>query len=139
MGKIAHEDIVYSNSILMNYPGSFIGGSYVVNRETANDIDIIVPYLSGSTAISTEWEHTAVEVDNETKELYDGAYELVNTYRKGNVNILLIDLRFYAAYWVAVETMKNRPDAFSTRDNRVELHVKLKEKIKKWIEVASNA
>lgn len=135
--------------------GAFITGSYLVNRETANDIDIVVPhggwlharavgvgdtyheqealYVAGARFVKQEPEG---ESDNYTSS-EDGMYELVEHWRNGGLNILVIRENFIPAYKAAAYYIESNPRAFQTREQRVEIHQRMKGEIREMLRKAA--
>lgn len=107
-----------------------IGGSWVVDPNAANDIDLVLP----------QWEFTA-EMQNVL--LRRGFHQLQNGDEKYDeidhmrliavlerpadesnkkINVIIVGHYFWPAYCGAIRRMHANPEKYSTRDERVELH-----------------
>ena len=109
------------------FKDSFVGGSYLINPETANDIDVIVP----------EWEGNKIDVlrangfvqMNEEYGTSEEIPELQSTWRKGALNVLVISNDYVVAYRAAARHMRANPVQYPTRTERIELHQSFKRQI----------
>lgn len=141
--------------VLEALTGSFVTGSYLVNRYAANDIDIVVPHgwweHSRATGVSDEKNGEAAHYvagcrfvkqepeseDDHYTDAEDGMYELVEHWRAGGLDILVIRENFIPAYKAAAYYIESNPRAFQTRDKRVEIHQRMKDKIRKMLSDAA--
>lgn len=113
--------------VLATIPGSFIVGSYLINPEKANDIDIAIPLSVYQSQACTEYLSAADYVMT-SKE--DAEYDrsdlscLRMTYRSPDrkINLLIITDEYIAAYKAAVAHAKRHPDRQATRNQRVEMY-----------------
>lgn len=102
-----------------------IGGSYVVDKQAANDVDIIVhelshraigPAMMGFHKLSSGDEKYD-EIDHvRIIEIYEGKVA------GDKVNIIVVGSAFWPAYMGAVNEMRNNPDMYRSREDRVHLH-----------------
>jgi hypothetical protein len=116
------------NTVLQSFRGSFIGGSYVVDPETANDIDIVINELAFS-------DELAISLGFYTLKAGDSKYDNIDFERLKNVyeghdngvkiNLLVIGSVFWPAYVGAVYRMSQEPNFFTERAARVDLHKRL--------------
>lgn len=108
-------------------PNSFIGGSYVVKGLEANDIDIVVPLfdcdvskLEAAGFEQYRFENGDPKYD---EALNDPLQRLVFTFRRGNINLIVINNDYLPAYRGAVAAMVSYPDRYTERYDRVLLHI----------------
>jgi hypothetical protein len=108
-------------------PNSFIGGSYVVKGLEAADIDIVVPLFDCDVtkleAAGFEQYRFESEDPKYAEALNDPLNRLVFTFRRGNLNLIVINNDYLPAYRGAVAAMAADPDRYAERDDRVRLHV----------------
>lgn len=122
---ITLKDLELRDSYINVTPRSFVGGSYIVNTVAANDIDIVVPlsafnkYVAETMGFKQEW----VEIEDTYRD--DEFNRLHSTYRKDNVNLLVINDLYIPAYIGAVRAMKQNPEFFCSREARIALHKEL--------------
>ena len=136
MAKVTEEDIEIARTILDTYEGSFVGGSYIVNSEEANDIDILISpdqwyknYLWLKSAYP-QWKYK----DNGAIDAgYSQDHEINVVAYVGKVNLIVSKPDFIPAYKAAVVEMRRNPELYQTRDERVELHQSFKNKIREMI------
>lgn len=109
-------------------PNSFIGGSYVVKGLEANDIDIVVPLFDCdvSKLEAAGFEQYRFESGDPKYEeaLTDPLNRLVFTFRRGNINLIVINNDYLPAYRGVVAVMAANPERYADREDRVHLHVK---------------
>lgn len=117
---------------MMVYGGEYdtirIGGSYITNPDTANDIDLII----SAWEFYKKEEHIPWEAQGWVKQCndngvaseleYDTDFAIICHYRKGAINLIVINNIFYPAYVGAIRAMHNNPELYQTREKRVELH-----------------
>lgn len=127
----------YSKAVLMMtmMPGAFIGGSYLVDPDKANDIDVVVS--------SSVWQLVAQTVLDaygpsemrfaERKEEYEGNPDVQEIHYFGRVNLIVATEEMIAAYKAAAREMKNNPELYPTRHDRIELHQHYKRQIRQWL------
>jgi hypothetical protein len=108
----------------LSYKGAFIGGSFLVDPEVANDIDVVVPeYSFDPTALLGHGFHQTSQA------WYQGCPELLSTWRCRNVNVLVIRDAYVVAYQAATNVMRFRKDEFRSREARVKIHQRFKDQI----------
>lgn len=102
-----------------------IGGSYVVDRKSANDVDIVVHELShhmhGSQLTGfhklTSGDEKYDEIDHvRIIDIYEGRVA------GDKCNIIVVGSAFWPAYMGAINEMRNNPEMYHERNHRVELH-----------------
>lgn len=102
-----------------------VGGSYVVDRQAANDVDIIVHELShrghedGLVGFRelTAGDEKYDEIDHmRIISIYEGKVA------GDKVNIIVVGAAFWPAYMGAINEMRNNPEFYLKREDRVELH-----------------
>ncbi|QIG67200.1 hypothetical protein [Rhizobium phage RHEph15] len=115
-------------TLLLRFTPHLIGGSYVVNPDAANDIDVLIhEYLHTGelqTHLLSKGFHT-MRSDDERYDTIDNA-RLMAVY-EGKIgddkcNILVVGATFWPAYQGAIAAMRNDPELYTTRDERIELH-----------------
>lgn len=115
-----------AGDLRIKFPDAFVGGSYITNRETANDIDIIVPawhnpdevLIANGFILMNEEYGTSKEVP-----------ELVSTWRKGSLNVLVVSDYYVCAYRAATTHMRDDPASYQTRESRIAIHQRYKKQI----------
>lgn len=134
-------DEMEANRLAEFIDGAFIGGSWLTNPETAGDIDVVCSRDAFDLAVAADVNLSGyVKESTEQSARYntdddDNDYELVANWRCGNVNLIVVNPKFYPAYLAAAEHMRNHPNAFQTRELRVQLHTALKNHIRlMWLE-----
>lgn len=114
--------------VLQLFPGSFIGGSYVVNPDTANDIDIVINELVFSDELATSLDFYTLKAGDSKYDNID--FERLTNVYEGHchgvkINLLVIGAIFWPAYVGAVLSMTREPHLFVERESRVDLHKRL--------------
>lgn len=112
--------------VLTLFPGSFIGGSWIIDPKTATDIDIVVPWWAFDLGIAVANGFELNETDYVVPEL---AYVL----RKGKINLLVVRNEYVVAYKAAVREMLLNPELYVTREQRINLHQSFKRVIRVWL------
>ena len=114
---------------ILNGASYEVGGSYVVNPDTANDIDIVVH------------EHLALHSYKGFHRLNcrDDKYDEIDHVRLTAVhegmidgvkyNIIVVGAAFWPAYLGAIAEMRNNPEMYTDRESRVELHRSLSRQV----------
>ncbi len=125
MAKSSPADIQMAMFKVLGGHGYLVGGSYVVDRNAANDVDIIVhqhihalgkPKLAGWREL-TAGDEKYDEIDHvRIIAIYEG--------RIGDdkANIIVVGEAFWPAYMGAINEMRNNPEFYLNREDRVELH-----------------
>lgn len=118
--------------------GGKIGGSCVIDKETANDVDIFVGYSAWELAkargyVTETWKGPVID----GLQLYDSfhndrEYYMENnrdsalhcTYRShtGILNIIVVEDHFVVAFEASRLEMHRRPDLYKEKDARIKLH-----------------
>lgn len=116
-----------------------IGGSYVINPDAANDIDLYVPsyhepdeeYIRNNGWRRLEQgDEKYPEIDNERLHC---VYEKIN--EDGfKLNLIVVGACYWPAYVGAVVAMRANRELYQTRDERIALHKKYCSQIKDMIE-----
>lgn len=115
--------------ILLLQSKYLIGGSYVVNPDTANDIDVVVheyhakEHYTGFHRLS-EGDKKYDEIDH---------VRLISVHEGiiggDKYNIIVVGAVFWPAYVGAIAEMRHNPELYSTRDERIELHRELSRQV----------
>jgi len=125
MAKSSTLDIAIAMLKVLGGHGYLVGGSYVVDRQAANDVDIIVHqhvYEIGNLHMAGWRELTAGD------EKYDEIDHVrIITIYEGKIgddkaNIIVVGEAFWPAYMGAINEMRNNPEFYLKREDRVELH-----------------
>lgn len=102
-----------------------IGGSYVVDSKAANDVDIIVHELSHRALGSSMMGFHRLSSGDEKYDEIDHA-RIIEIYEgkvaDDKVNIIVVGSAFWPAYMGAVNEMRNNPEMYRSREDRVHLH-----------------
>ena len=129
------DDAKKALEIMSLLPGSFIGGSYIVDPTKARDIDVVVSY--GVWTLRAEMVMSEFGQSEqrflERKAEYEGNPDVQEIHYYGNVNLIVASDEMLAAYKAAVREMRNNPELYSTRDERIELHQGFKRTIRSWL------
>lgn len=132
MAKSSTADIAFAMLKVLGGHGYLIGGSYVVDRQAANDVDIIVHqhvYEIGHPNM-TGWRELSAG-----DEKYDEIDHVrIITIYEGNIgddkaNIIVVGEAFWPAYMGAINEMRNNPEFYLKREDRVELHRSLSRQV----------
>lgn len=112
--------------VLMNHDPAMIGGSYVVNPEQANDIDIIVHEFLHHPEWLNNLGFVALQKGDKDYDEIDHV-RLINVYERyavdeKKVNVIVVGAAFWPAYVGAIQWMKYYPHLYQTREQRIELH-----------------
>lgn len=102
-----------------------IGGSYVVDKQAANDVDIIVHELSHRAVGPAMMGFRKLSIGDEKYDEIDHV-RIIEIYEgkvaDDKVNIIVVGSAFWPAYMGAVNEMRNNPDMYRSREDRVHLH-----------------
>lgn len=117
-----------------------IGGSHVINPDTANDIDILVHEFRHEPRLLTKLGFRALRSGDEKYDEIDhmrliAVYE--NTPEPGTkkVNVIIVGAIFWPAYVGAVHEMRSCPAEYAGRAERIELHRGLCRRVAKIAQV----
>lgn len=127
---LSDETVAEAQDFIADYPASFIGGSYLVNPTGAKDIDIVVPAWEHDESAFVQSGYTKFCHEDDSKYADDELQRIVGTYRKGDINLLVIKPVYYPAYLGAAAAMTRQPAAYMQRDERINLHVQLCKAVK---------
>lgn len=125
MAKSSTLDIAIAMLKVLGGHGYLVGGSYVVDRQAANDVDIIVHqhvYEIGNPNMAGWRELSAGD------EKYDEIDHVrIITIYEGKIgddkaNIIVVGEAVWPAYMGAINEMRNNPEFYMNREDRVELH-----------------
>lgn len=122
--------------IIQDIPGSFIVGSYLINQETANDIDIVIPYSTYLTynAYCKDSVINGFTITSRDDAEYDRSDIncLIMTMRSPDrkTNLLIVADEYVAAYKGAVNNAALYPEAHDTRANRVDIYDSFERRVK---------
>lgn len=147
--KVNQQSIDLAN-VLAYKVGGQIGGSFIVDRENANDIDVFTsrtafarycdkrvfgeePYSfeQGVTFDRKQWD----DCDRYQESNKDDA--LVCTYRSDaegfNVNLIIVNDEYVVAFQAATNAMRRTPELFKDREARIKLHHGYRERIREML------
>lgn len=123
--------------LIKTLPTAFIGGSYLVAPENANDIDVLclhsvmeqqfLDYLTdcqGFHKVVEKAQLTDYGIGEEDN------YEVTATFRKDGVNLVIIKDLFWPAYVAGSKIIAAYPERYQTRPERVDLHMYLKSTVR---------
>lgn len=138
--------------VLDKLEGAFVTGSYLVDKDKANDIDVVVSF----TAWKLHYAQTFQPYDGEYRDVagvifkrQDGEdaqeyadeenemYELCAHYRGGGLNILVIRDLYLPAYKAAAYALEASPKYYGDREARVKIHQHFKGLIRKLLSDAA--
>jgi vacuolar-type H+-ATPase subunit F/Vma7 len=99
----------------------FVTGSYLVNPETANDIDVVMVYDKD---IDTKlYAIGCKRTNNEKYKLGGGAATIRSTWRKGDYNIIVVHDKIAESLWHAFSNIISHKDyQFIDKKDRIYLH-----------------
>lgn len=114
-----------ADTVLQSFLGSFIGGSYVVDPKTANDVDIVINELVFSDLLATSLGFYTLKAGDSKYDNIDFE-RLKNVYeghdRGVKINLLVIGAIFWPAYMGAINQMQMNPDQYRSREERIAIH-----------------
>lgn len=135
--------------IMATQMGGLIGGSFVVDPDNANDIDIFVGASAfnlfaerrGYRGYCDHFVHNGIEFDDSFssgREYYESNNEddaLVTTLRStcGTYNVIVVQDDFVLAFKMALMRMTAAPEKFKTKAERVSLHHQLRAIIRTFL------
>lgn len=119
--KPSAEDVSLARQLVAETP-AFIGGSFLTNPDTANDIDLVI----SESEYFDQQEHFVKFMRTGGDTGYDTVHELSWTERYRSLNLLIVQDLFIGAYIKAAEMMQMNPKHYQTRKQRIALHQKLK-------------
>lgn len=117
--------------------GGIVAGSVHVSIENANDIDIVVSHEKWNQFCRdfSVKDFGLVRTDIENDATYEiEAYELIEVWSLGKVNILVYNPDFIPAIKAAIRDMKRSPMRYDTREKRIDLHQKYKQIIRDMLD-----
>lgn len=132
MAKSSPLDIQLAMFKVLGGLGFLVGGSYVVDRQAANDVDIIVHqhvYQLGKPKM-TGWRELRAG-DEKYDEIDHMRIITIYEGKIGNdkANIIVVGEAFWPAYMGAINEMRNNPEFYLNREDRVELHRSLSRQV----------
>lgn len=102
-------------------PDWILTGSYLVNPDTANDIDIVLVHDD-----ELDLKLYALGCEKTNKAKYDkggGAKTIRSTWRRGDYNIIVVHDKIAAALWSAFSNVIAHKDyQFTNKKDRIYLH-----------------
>lgn len=144
---ITEKDKAALSGVVASFDGAFVTGSYLVNPDKANDIDVVVPLLAWKLWISETdryWNVSGVKFtlqesdeDDNYADAENEMYELAEHWRGGGINLLIVRDTFVPAYKAAAVRLSTNPKAYDTREKRVEVHQRMKQIIRDMLESAA--
>lgn len=111
-----------------------IGGSYVVDPDTAKDIDVV--YVCCDVGrdkgywkrYGFEWQTN--ENGNVAEVVYETDHAIQGHWRKGLLNLIAVRPEYWAAYMAAINEMVRNPQLYDTREKRAFLHRTMRNKVR---------
>ncbi len=102
-------------------PDYFVTGSYLIDPDKANDIDIVLVH---NKELDVKLFALGCEKTNKEKyKLGGGAATIRSTWRKNDYNIIVVHDNIAAALWKAFSNILSNPDyEFSLKEERIKLH-----------------
>lgn len=116
----------YVDAILDAHGSAVIGGSYIVDPDTANDIDIYVNQFDANLNAIIDAGYTPIsdghkkypEIDHER---LIAVYE-IDTCDGPKANVIIVGAIFWAAYMGAINQMQMNPEQYRSREERIAIH-----------------
>lgn len=115
------------SKVLMSHEPAMIGGSYVVNPETANDIDIVVHEFKQNIDVLYRLGFHALQQGDDKYDEIDHM-RLINVFERAatdidkKVNVIVVGAAFWPAYIAAIREMTDFPTEYTDRSRRIALH-----------------
>ncbi len=133
MARSSSIDIAVAMMGLYGGAPYLIGGSYVVDPKAANDVDIIIHeythvygkhVLPASFRELREGDEKYDEIDNvRIITIYEGMIG------QDKCNIIVVGAAFWPAYMGAINEMRNNPEMYRSREDRIHLHRSLSRQV----------
>lgn len=150
---ITNKDKGNANALVEEIRGAFITGSFLVDPDKANDIDVVVSETAWilATGKDDDRRFSMVKVaglvlekqesSSEDGERYadeeDEMYELVNHWRCEGVNVLVVRDFYLPAYKAASYALLASKPYYRDREARVKIHQYYKEQIRRMLSDAA--
>lgn len=150
---ITNKDKGNANALLDEIRGAFITGSYLVNPDKANDIDVVVSETAWILAsgkdefarfnvvdiegIKLEKQESSSEDGERYADDENEMYELVSHWRCNGVNVLVIRDFYLPAYKAASYALVASKPYYRDREARVKIHQHYKEQIRRMLSDAA--
>lgn len=119
-------------------PGAFIGGSFLLDEDTAADIDIVVPAWSYGALTKAKFDYGLLaytpgdlqEYAQDVEEQY-----IVQLYRgNGGLNVIVVSELYYLAYVAGRNEYLRNPQFYKgNKELRTFIHKEAKEAIRKML------
>lgn len=120
--KLSAADVSLAQKIVTIFTDTFIGGSYITNPESANDIDVICSGAEDYQKIADYFGMSLAPVASEISDEYRKTHAIIHIYIKGGTSLLVVRPHYIPAYKAAVRDMRNNPELYQTREERIDLH-----------------
>lgn len=130
---LSAEDVSLAHQIVETVRDTFIGGSYITNPESANDIDIIISAELDYKAVAEHFGMERQAVGSEISQEYLETHAIVAIYLKGSTSLLVVRPHYIPAYRAAVRDMRNDPELYQTREERIDLHKHYRKQIEQMM------
>lgn len=150
---ITSKDKGNANALLEEIRGAFITGSYLVDPDKANDIDVVASetawILATGIPVAEKFQLAKVagvilekqENSSEDGERYaddeNEMYELASHWRCNGVNVLVIRDFYLPAYKAASYALVASKPYYRDREARVKIHQHYKEQIRRMLSDAA--
>lgn len=120
--------------LIARVPDSFIGGSYIIDPDNANDIDIVVPQRSHSYLSTDNCLKYGLHSYSPTGEEYEQDVVLeyiIQLYRgNGGINVIVVADHYYVAYLAGKLEYERNPDKYrGNKELRSGIHKQMKQTI----------
>jgi hypothetical protein len=114
-------DYAIELSLMANGVSFITTGSFLVNKDTANDIDLVVVYSKYLNKVLLD--QGFVQTNNKDYKKGGGAPTIDSTWRKGSYNIIVVHDIIAFALWAAFSNIiSNKEYEFTDKSARIKLH-----------------
>ena len=126
-------------NILLDFKGYYIGGSYIVKKHEANDVDVILHEHKLDDSIENNLRRAGIHRLEKGDKKYDEIdHERLMSVWAGQidgtpVNIIVVGECYWPAYIASINEMAANPEYYQERDARVALHKEMCKQIKDMI------
>lgn len=113
---------------IMGYQPYLIGGSYITNKETANDVDVVIHEYKLDEGMDFRLRNNGFSRLQKGDKKYDAIdhERLVAVYEgrvnDTKVNVIVVGVCYWPAYIASINEMASNPEYYQTREKRVALH-----------------
>lgn len=112
-----------------------VGGSWVIDPETAKDIDIFIPeWVADNKEIPACFVKQTNENGNVSELEYETDFAICGHYRFGMINLVVVTNMYWPAYISAIAEMQRHPDKYRDRPARVAMHAAMRDTVTKMVQ-----